>query len=79
MQIVLTKKAAKLLKLCEEAGLHHTHELLALAATDSVVPGICMNRECNYITEVEPDQRAGICEHCEDNTICSALVPANLI
>jgi hypothetical protein len=32
----------------------------------------------NPTTQHKADQRAGICEHCEDNTICSALVLADL-
>jgi len=44
MQLVLTNKAAKLMKLCEIAGLTHTDKLLTLAATDNVVLGICTNR-----------------------------------
>jgi hypothetical protein len=79
MQIVLTNKAAKLIQLCKGTGLNRTDELLALATTESVALGICMNRGCDYITEVEADQRGGICEHCDDNTVCSALVLADMI
>ena len=38
---------------------------------ESVVPGICMNEGCDYVTEVEPDQTRGWCEECGTNTVVS--------
>jgi len=31
-----------------------------------------MNKECDYSTEMEPDQDRGWCENCETNTVVSA-------
>ena len=53
-------------------------ELLESCITDSVNPGICTNEWCDYTTEVEPDQRAGWCEECQENTVKSALVLADI-
>lgn len=54
-------------------------ELLERAMFDSVSPGICMNKGCDYSTEVEPDQRAGWCEACDTPSVKSALVLAGAI
>lgn len=67
------------MKLCEIAGLTHPDKLLTLAATDNVVLGICTNRGCVFTIEVESDQRGGYCDWCEDNTVQSVLVLADLI
>jgi hypothetical protein len=48
-------------------------------ALDDVVPGICMNPDCDYTTEVEPDQTEGWCEECEMRSIRSGVVLAGLI
>ena len=38
------------------------------------VPSICMNEDCDYTTDMEPDQDRGRCPECETNTVKSALV-----
>jgi len=53
--------------------------LLEQATFDSVAKGICMNKDCNYTTEVEPDQSKGYCESCGTNTVQSCLVIAGMI
>ena len=40
---------------------------------DSVSPGICMNEDCDYTIEVEPDCSTGWCEECETQTVKSAV------
>ena len=47
--------------------------------TDSVCPGICMNDLCSYTTEVEPDNKEGWCEFCEDQTVCSGMILAGVM
>ncbi len=76
--IVLSNKAAKLLKLCEMEGFRTLDQLLRQAATDSVCPAICMTEGCDHTTEMEPDQDRGYCEVCGGNTVTSALVLASL-
>ena len=40
-------------------------------ANESIQPGICMNPDCDYMTQVEPDQEKGWCEECNTNTVKS--------
>lgn len=52
--------------------------LLAGAAVDDRVPGICA--WCaEYSTEVEPDLRTGYCEHCGHKAVTSCLVLAGIL
>ena len=77
--IVLSNKAAKLMKLCDAEGFESLDDLLALSVTDSVCPAICMMEGCDHVTEMESDQDEGYCEACGGNTMVSALVLAGLI
>jgi hypothetical protein len=77
-QIVLSRKAAKLMKLCEVEGLS-TEKLFAAALMDVVCPAICMTEGCDHTAEMEPDQREGYCEACGGQTMVSGLVLAGLI
>ena len=54
-------------------------EMLEQGTFDSVCPGICTNKDCDYTTEVEPDCRGGHCEECGTQTVRSALVLAGMI
>jgi len=58
-------------KLCEETGLEEI-ELIEESILDSVAHAICV--KCGYTTMMEPDQDAGYCELCEQNTVKSCLV-----
>jgi hypothetical protein len=78
-RIVLTQKAAKLMKLCDLEGYKRIHDLLQASVRDSVCPAICMTEGCDHTTEMEPDQSEGYCEVCGGNTVTSALVLAGLI
>jgi len=53
--------------------------LLAEAATKTAVPGICINEDCSYTCDVEPDQTQGHCENCNTKTVSSCLVLAGMI
>jgi hypothetical protein len=77
--IVLSNKAAKLMRLCEIEGFRTIEEILFASITDSVCPAICMTEGCDYTAEMEPDQEQGYCEACGGNTVTSALVLADLI
>jgi hypothetical protein len=54
-------------------------QLAQAILSDSVSPAICMNDDCNFTCEMEPDQDAGYCEECRTNSIHSALILADLI
>lgn len=69
----------KLVKLAAIEGYDMVEDLIDDNAMDSVVPGICMNDECDYTTGVEPDSTEGWCECCEDNTVRSCLSLAGII
>ena len=77
--IALSRKAVKLMKLCDTEGFDSLDDLLQAAVTDSVCPAICMTEGCDYTTEMEPDQDMGYCEVCGGQTVTSALVLAGLI
>jgi hypothetical protein len=72
------KQKSKLHILAEQEG-KEVIELLEEAVVDSSCKGICTNPECNYTTDVEPDQRKGYCEKCTTNTVCSCLILAGII
>lgn len=71
-------EASKLDQLASVWGLS-VHEFIEEYALADVVPGICMNPDCDYAAEVEPDQREGWCEECQMPTIQSGLILAGLI
>ena len=79
MQLVLTEKTRKLLRLCEIEGYRNAHDLIEAVALDCVSPAICMTEGCEYTAEMEPDQSEGYCESCGGNTMVSALVLAGVI
>jgi len=79
MQLVLTEKAKKLMRLCEVEGYINPYDLLEAVAGRSVCPAICMTEGCDYTAEMEPDQAEGYCECCGSNTVTSALVIAGFI
>ena len=53
--------------------------LLQAVIGDSVSPAICMNEDCDFTCEMEPDQDRGYCEECHTNTMKAAPVLAGLI
>jgi hypothetical protein len=69
----------KLEQLVAIEGYRCLEDLLREAAIDSVCPGICVNTDCDYSTEVEPDQDRGYCESCVTQTVKSALILAGFI
>ncbi len=75
----MATKEAKLQRLAEIEGFTDVMELLEANAFDSVVPGICMNDDCDYSDGVEPDSDSGWCENCNANTVKSCLVLAEII
>ena len=72
-------RTAKLSKLLEIEGYERVEDLIEAVFSDSVSPAICMNEDCNFMCEMEPDQDAGYCEECRTNSMQSALILAGLI
>ena len=79
MQLVLTEKAKKLMRLCELEGHTDPFDLARAVGVDNLCPAICMTEGCDYTTEMESDQTEGYCEACGGNTVVSGLVLADLI
>jgi hypothetical protein len=74
-----SRDEAKLSKLVEIEGYENVEALLQAVLCDSVSPAICMNEDCDFTCEMEPDQYAGYCEECHTNTMKAAPVLAGLI
>jgi hypothetical protein len=55
-------RQAKLAKLIEIEGYDSIEELIEVVFSDAVSPAICMNADCNFACEMEPDQDAGYCD-----------------
>ena len=72
-------RKAKLGKLLEIEGYDRTEDLIEAVLSDSVSPAICMNPDCDYVCEMEPDQTEGWCDECRTNTMTAAPVLAGLI
>ncbi len=72
------REVSKLDQLAREWGMSVMEFIDAYALRD-LAPGICMNPDCDYTTEVEPDQSAGYCPLCAAPTIRSGIVLAGLI
>lgn len=77
--VVLSNRAAKLMRLCELEGFEKIEDVLYASITDAVCPAICMTEGCDHTDEMEPDQDEGYCEACGGNTMVSALILAGLI
>ena len=72
-------REAKLAALIEIEGYESVEALMATVISDSVSPAICMNEDCGFTCEMEPDQDAGYCDECRANTMVAAPVLAGLI
>ena len=79
MRFSAAEQRAKLAKLIEIEGYDSIEELAQAILSDSVSPAICMNEECDFTCEMEPDQDAGYCEECHTNSMQAALILAGLI
>jgi hypothetical protein len=72
-------RQAKLTKLLEIEGYERVEDLIEAVFSDSVSPAICMNEDCTFTCEMEPDQDAGWCDECRTNTTMAAPVLAGLL
>jgi hypothetical protein len=72
-------RRAKLAKLIEIEGYESLEQLLEAVVGDSVSPAICMNEDCNFTCEMEPDQARGYCDEYHINTMVAAPFLAGII
>ncbi len=54
-------------------------EFIEEYALEDIVPGICMNPDCDFTANYEPDQREGWCEECGTGSVRSGLILAGII
>jgi hypothetical protein len=76
---VTALRREKLLFLIECSGLDSQEDFLEAFALESVVPGVCMNKDCGATYEYEPDQNRGWCEVCGTNSVVSGLILIGII
>ena len=69
----------KLVTLSDSEGYSDPLDMLKSIGLSDSVPAICMNEDCDYSTELEPDATKGWCECCQTRTVASALVLAGMI
>ena len=79
MQLVLSIKAQKLMKLWDVEGFRTFNDLVQAVTAAGVCPAICMTEGCDYTCKMEPDQDQGFCEVCGGNTVTSGRILADLI
>jgi hypothetical protein len=79
MHLTAQLRQQKLAKLLEAEGFDTFEDLAQAVVGDSVSPAICVNEDCNFTCEMEPDQHRGWCEECRTNSMQSALVLAGFI
>jgi hypothetical protein len=75
--LALTRKAVRLIELCEAAGFKSPDDLAVSSMADTLCPAICM--ECGHVTQMEKDQRRGYCESCGEDRVMSGLILAGFI
>jgi hypothetical protein len=79
MHLSTQVRQQKLAKLLAAEGYETLEAMAAAVLSDAVSPAICTEPDCDYTTEMEPDQDAGYCELCGKSTVIAALVLAELI
>lgn len=70
---------SKAQQLAESEGYDDPFKMMEECHLDSVIMGICMNPDCEYTTQVEPDCYDGYCEECETQTVKSLLILEGVI
>jgi hypothetical protein len=73
------KTSQKIETLVNYEGYENLEDLLEDRGQDSIVPGICINPDCDYTIEVEPDCSSGYCEECDSQTVRSILILLGVI
>lgn len=55
-------------------GFEKVADLLASYKNKPIVPGICTDNFCDWIMNVDCDETADLCPHCETYTMQSILL-----
>ena len=72
-------KQDKIQFLTDVEGYDSPEDMVSDYITESLVPAICVNEDCDFTEFMEPDQNEGYCEHCEENTVQSCMVLLGII
>jgi predicted Zn-ribbon and HTH transcriptional regulator len=75
----MSLRREKLQKLIKIGGFVDELTRISESLLDAVCPAICMNPDCSYTEDLEPDQEHGWCPECKANTMQSGLVRAGII
>lgn len=67
------------IKTIEELEGRDRMQIAQSAIMDSVCVGICMNENCDYTTDYEPDCTEGWCEPCDTGTVKSLMILMEII
>ncbi len=70
---------SKLTDLLEVEGYDDPMGMLEDFAHDSLVPGICMNADCNCTYNYETDSSDGWCDECQTNSVSSIHILMGII
>ena len=69
----------KIQEVCDQYGFDDVMEMMEEYITDSVCPAICMNPDCDYTTDYEPDCQSGHCEVCGTPSCSSVMILMGVI
>ena len=72
-------KQKKIETLVKHWGFKSEKEYIEGSMFSSIVGGICNNPDCDYTTDVEPDQDRGYCEICGTRTVKSGLILTGIL
>ena len=71
-----SERARKINLLVNSFGFESMDDAIESSMFDSVCPAVCMNPDCDYTTEYEPDSTKGHCEVCGTFSCKSILILA---
>lgn len=57
--------------LLDTEGYDDIEDFMQETMHESIVPAICMNKDCDYVSYYEPDQTEGWCEECHTQSCMS--------
>ncbi len=77
--LALTTKSHKLISLLKAEGIKDLDALIDEYGCDTVCPAICLSPDCDYTDLLEPDQTEGWCNECQEHTMVSAFILAEVI
>ena len=72
-------KDDKIQIICDQYGYDDPLQMMENYMNDSMVPGICMEAQCNNVEEYEPDQEHGYCSECGRQTVASLAILLGVI